>query len=111
VGGVLGLLAGLSGVGGGIFLSPLLLLKRWATLRGTAAVSAVFILANSVAGLIGQWPTRTALPENLIWWCVAVTSGGVIGAQLGARRLPPPALRILLAIVLAVAGSKLILSN
>jgi len=107
-GAVLGLLAGLTGVGGGIFLSPLLLLLGWADLRTTAATSVVFILANSAAGLAGQLSTIEALPPELGWWVAAVAIGGLLGSWLGARRLPSPALRLILAVVLAVAGVKLV---
>jgi hypothetical protein len=108
IGALLGLLAGLTGVGGGIFLSPLLLLLGWADLRTTAATSVVFILANSAAGLLGQLASLDRLPADLGWWVVAVMSGGLIGSWLGARRLPSPALRVLLAAVLMVAGVRLV---
>jgi uncharacterized membrane protein YfcA len=107
-GGALGFLAGLTGVGGGIFLSPLLLLLGWATLRTTAATSVVFILANSIAGLLGQMQSIVGWPHDLLWWALAVLLGGSIGSYLGARRLPSPALRGLLAVVLFIAGLKLI---
>lgn len=106
-GGGLGFLAGLTGVGGGIFLSPLLLLAGWASLRVTAATSVVFILVNSAAGLAGQLGTIDALPRELPAWAIAVAGGGSLGSWLGARRLPSPALRGLLAVVLLVAGVKL----
>jgi uncharacterized membrane protein YfcA len=108
VGAVLGLLAGLTGVGGGIFLSPLLLLAGWANLRTTAATAVVFILANSAAGLLGQWNALEHLPPETWQWSIAVLAGGAIGAWLGAKRLPSPAIRMLLAVVLLVAGVKLI---
>lgn len=111
VGALLGFLAGLSGVGGGIFLSPLLLLAGWADLRTTAATSAAFILVNSIAGLVGQWPSLDALPSEIVWWAPAVVAGGVIGSRLGSQRLAVPALRVLLAAVLLVAGLKLSVSG
>lgn len=107
VGASLGFLAGLTGVGGGIFLSPLLLLAGWATLRTTAATSVVFILANSAAGLLGQLHTIEAVPKQVLPWGVAVIAGGLLGSWLGARRLPSPAIRVVLAVVLLVAGGKL----
>lgn len=110
-GAVLGLLAGLTGVGGGIFLSPLLLLLGWATLRVTAATSVVFILVNSAAGLLGQAATIDHLPAMLPTWMVAVAAGGLAGSWLGARRLPSPAIRGLLAVVLFAAGVKLVLQS
>jgi uncharacterized membrane protein YfcA len=108
VGAALGFLAGLTGVGGGIFLSPLLLLAGWANLRSTAATSVVFILANSAAGLLGQWSALDQLPPESWQWAIAVIAGGAIGSWLGARRLPSPAIRMLLATVLVVAGAKLL---
>ena len=115
VGAGLGLLSGLTGVGGGIFLSPVLLLMGWADPKKTAGVSAAFILINSIAGLAGQvWsgqfnPLRT-LPLEFLLWGTAALAGGMIGSWLGARRLPNPALRALLAVVLLVAGLKMILT-
>jgi len=111
VGLALGFLAGLTGVGGGIFLSPLLLLTGWATVRVTAATSVTFILVNSVAGLLGQLSTLGSLVDTLPLWVAAAVGGGLIGSHLGSRRLPSPALRGLLAIVLLLAGTKLILAN
>ncbi len=107
-GALLGFLAGLTGVGGGIFLSPLLLIFGWADLRTTAATSAAFILVNSIAGLIGQLPIEGLLPPDLPLWVAAVVIGGGAGATLGSRRLPVPALRGVLALVLVVAGVKLV---
>ena len=108
VGALLGFLSGLTGVGGGIFLSPLLLLAGWASLRSTAATSVVFILANSAAGLLGQRDALNQLPEDMWQWAVAVIAGGLLGSWLGARQLPSPAIRLVLALVLVVAGVKLL---
>ncbi len=111
VGGSLGMLSGLTGTGGGIFLSPLLLLARWADAKKTAAVSAAFILVNSAAGLVGYF-SEHAPPEGLFpWigpWAFVVIAGGTLGSYLGARRLPSPALKRILAAVLLVAGVKLL---
>jgi uncharacterized membrane protein YfcA len=106
----LGLLAGLTGTGGGIFLTPLLLWRRWGRTRNVAAVSALFILVNSVAGLAGNVRSQ-GLPGVDIAMAVglAAMAGGTIGSHLGSRRLPVTAIRTLLAIVLAVAGAKLTL--
>jgi hypothetical protein len=110
-GAALGLLAGLTGVGGGIFLSPLLLMLGWASLRVTAATSVVFILVNSAAGLAGQLGTLEALPSELLPWSIAVVLGGSLGSWLGARRLASPTIRGVLAAVLLVAGLKLVLQG
>jgi uncharacterized membrane protein YfcA len=107
VGLILGLLAGLTGVGGGIFLSPLLLFAGWATLRVTAATSVAFILVNSAAGLLGQLHALAEIPRFAPVWAIAVVIGGTIGSRLGARHLPGPALRAVLALVLVAAGAKL----
>lgn len=116
-GGALGMLAGLTGTGGGIFLSPLLILTGWADPRRTAGVSAAFILANSLAGLAGQLTGLQgqsplaglrALPHEIVIWAPAAVIGGLIGSYLGARRLGNPTIRRLLAVVLVVAGIKMI---
>jgi len=108
LGAAIGFLSGLTGVGGGIFLSPILVLARWADVRTTAGVSAVFILVNSIAGLLGRVTSVRALPPGLPVLALAAVSGGLIGSTLGSRRLPGPTLRRLLAAVLAVAAWKLI---
>jgi uncharacterized membrane protein YfcA len=107
-GAVLGFLSGLVGVGGGIFLSPLLLLLGWASVRQTAAVSAAFILVNSIAGILGQLSKQPELPAALPVWAAAAVVGGFIGAHYGSRKLETVALRRLLAVVLVIAGAKLI---
>lgn len=109
-GAAIGLLSGLTGTGGGIFLSPLLLLAGWAETRKTSGVSVAFILVNSVAGLLGAADKLHHLPPTLPLWAGAAVAGGLIGAHLGSRRLSTPWLRRLLALVLVVAGLKLILA-
>jgi uncharacterized protein len=106
----LGFLSGLTGVGGGIFLSPLLLYMGWAETRATSGVAAPFILANSIAGLLGHFSSVAQLPPNISAWGAAVVIGGWIGATYGSRHAPPPVLRQLLSLVLVVAGVKLVLS-
>jgi uncharacterized membrane protein YfcA len=108
-GGAMGLLSGLTGVGGGIFLSPLVLLMGWASTRATSGVAAAFILLNSIAGLAGHL-SHAALPDvNLTAWALAVAAGGWIGAEIGSRRIAPFWIRRVLALVLAIAGAKLAL--
>ena len=108
VGGVLGLMAGLTGTGGGVFLTPVLIFMKWAPTKTASAVSAMFILVNSIAGLgghlakSGQWPTF-ALPLT-----AAAVIGGMAGSYLGSRRFSPVAIKRLLAAVLIIAGLKLI---
>jgi uncharacterized membrane protein YfcA len=105
----IGFLSGLTGVGGGIFLSPLLLYIGWADTRATSGVAAPFILVNSIAGLLGHFSSVAQLPPNIPVWGAAAVIGGWIGATYGSSRAPPPTLRRLLSLVLIVAGVKLIL--
>lgn len=107
-GGTLGLIAGLTGTGGGIFLSPLLIFMRWAEARTVAGISAAFIFCNSAAGLFGQGASLSALPASTPLFVGAVVAGGLIGSGLSATRLPRVALIRLLALVLVIAGGKLI---
>jgi len=111
LGAVIGFLSGLTGVGGGIFLSPLLLLLGWADVRRTAGVSVTFILVNSAAGLLGHWQSVRALPPEIVGWAPAALAGGLVGAELGSRRLTPIVMRRLLAAVLVVAGLKMLLTK
>jgi uncharacterized membrane protein YfcA len=108
IGALLGLVSGLTGVGGGIFLSPLLLLFHWTSMRGSVAIAAAFILLNSIAGLAGYASTATQWPAGIPVLVAAAVVGGLMGSELGARRLAPIHLRKVLAVVLAVAGTKMI---
>ncbi len=110
VGAGLGLLSGLTGTGGGIFLTPLLLLMRWATVKNAAAVSAVFILLNSISGLLGNFSATKNIPAFVLPLAVAVIIGGTMGSYLGSRKLAPLMIKRLLAIVLIIAGFKLMLT-
>jgi len=110
-GGAIGLLSGLTGTGGGIFLSPLLLFAGWAGPRGAAGIAAPFIWLNSLAGLVGvHWATGSLHP-HLPWLVAAVVVGGWIGTMLGLTRLPRTALLRALSVVLVIAGGKLILAS
>ncbi len=106
----IGLLSGLTGVGGGIFLSPLLLLMGWATVKETAGISAAFILVNSVAGLLGYLTKLPTLPSGLWLWAIAAAAGGWLGAEYGSNKICSKWLQRLLAVVLTIAGIKLILT-
>jgi uncharacterized protein len=107
-GAAIGFLSGLTGVGGGIFLSPLILYMGWAETRATSGVAAPFILVNSIAGLLGHFSSVAQLPPSVPIWGAAAVLGGWIGASYGSKRAPAPVLRQLLSLVLIVAGVKLI---
>ena len=104
----LGLLSGLTGTGGGIFLTPLMLLLAWAKTKETAALSAPFILVNSLSGLSGFLVSGRALPSGV--WSLAILAvlGGLAGGYLGSRRFPVRVIRLCLALVLTIAGAKLV---
>jgi uncharacterized membrane protein YfcA len=111
VGAGLGFLSGLTGTGGGIFLTPLLLFCKWAVIRQAAAVSALFILVNSIGGLVGYFTAVHSIPTLGIYLAIPAVVGGSIGSYLGSRRLAPRGIAIFLAIVLTIAGCKLILTR
>ena len=107
-GGGIGFFSGLIGVGGGIFLSPIILLKRWATVKSAAATAAVFIFVNSLAGLVGmgmsnQLNLDVGLLANFV---IAITIGGFIGSLYGAKHADNKRVRDLLAVVLVIAAAK-----
>jgi uncharacterized membrane protein YfcA len=105
---ILGFLAGLIGIGGGIFLSPLLLLMGWADAKQTAAVSAAFIIVNSLSGLAAHALHGTIHPGLAVPLGVTVLIGGQIGSWWGARKVPPAVLQQVLGIVLLSASLKMI---
>src|SRR5947209_4305776 len=107
-GAVLGLLAGLTGTGGGIFLSPLIILNAWEKPRHTSGVVAAFILLNSIAGLAGNVSSVGHLPSELPLFLASVAGGALVGTSLGVDRLPRPWLLRALGLVLVVAGAKLL---
>ena len=111
VGGGLGLLAGLTGTGGGIFLTPILIFMKWSKTKQASAVSAMFILLNSIAGLAGfatNASTLAFLPTDFAWFPVMAIIGGGYGSYLGSRKLDATIIKRLLAVVLAIAGLKLV---
>jgi uncharacterized membrane protein YfcA len=110
IGAGIGFLSGLTGTGGGIFLTPLLLFCHWARTKQASAVSALFILVNSIAGLVGFVSAKQAVPSLALALAAAALAGGAIGSYLGSRRFPVRAISILLATVLVIAGTKLILT-
>ncbi len=104
----LGFVSGLAGVGGGIFLTPLVIFMRWARTKTASAISAVFILVNSVAGLAGTVTSTRALPSLALPLGIAVVAGGAAGSYLGSHRFSVPVIKRLLAAVLAIAAAKLL---
>ena len=109
-GAAIGLVSGLTGTGGGIFLSPLLLFMAWGTTRQSGGVAAAFILCNSMTGLLGNAPNLHSLSPWMPIWIGAVVVAGTVGAYLGSRRTTPPIFMRLLSIVLFIAAGKLILT-
>jgi uncharacterized membrane protein YfcA len=107
IGGIIGLLSGMIGIGGGIILSPLLLLFRWSSIKEAAAISALFIFVNSVAGLAGL---KTWIPldqSQMMYWLIASIIGGFIGAIWGSKIASNQKVKWILALVLVIASLKL----
>jgi uncharacterized membrane protein YfcA len=111
IGSAIGLLSGLTGTGGGIFLSPVILLTGWAAPKETSGISAPFILINSAVALLAGTLTWAALPAELPWLACAALAGALAGTWLGLKQLPIRALLVTLAVVLAVAAGKLFLTS
>jgi uncharacterized protein len=106
-GAVIGLLSGLTGTGGGIFLSPLLIFLAWSAPKPASGVVAVFILCNSAAGLLGNFAAVQRLPADLPLFAGAVLAGALVGSTLGIKLATPLILRAL-GVVLVIAGLKLL---
>jgi uncharacterized membrane protein YfcA len=106
-GGGIGFLAGLSGTGGGIFLSPLLIFLRWSETRTASGVAAAFILANSASGLAGNIASVGSVPAELPYFVGAVVAGALVGTTLGITALARKMILLALAVVLLIAGAKL----
>jgi uncharacterized protein len=110
VGGVIGVLSGLTGTGGAIFLTPLLLFAHWARTREASGISVAFVWINSALGLAGLWKSTGALPDALPIWMGVVAVGALLGTQFGLRWLPISGLRYALSVVLLIAAGKLLLA-
>lgn len=110
IGAFLGFFSGLIGIGGGIILSPILLLLGWANVKETAAISAIFIFLNSTAGILGLLSSGTNFSPNLFYWVAVALIGGLMGAYVGSFKMSFVKLRYLLAFVLLLASVKLFLA-
>jgi len=108
VGALIGGLSGLTGTGGGIFISPIILFAGWSNLPTTAGVSAAFILVNSISGLAGSIASTHFLPWAICIWVPVVVAGGYLGSHLGIKKLSPKIFLRLLAFVMLIAAFKLI---
>jgi uncharacterized protein len=111
IGAAIGLLSGLTGTGGGIFLSPLILLAGWASPKHTSGISAPFILVNSTVALIAGQVAWASLPGELPWFILVVVAGATVGTWLGLRRLSTRGLVAALGAVLLLAAAKLVLTR
>jgi uncharacterized protein len=108
LGALLGFLAGVVGIGGGIFLSPLLLFLGWANMKEAAASASFFIMANSASGLLGQLQKGAASMEWIIPLGLAVLLGGQIGSRMGAYKIPKVRLQQVLAVLVLYVSIKLL---
>lgn len=109
-GAVIGVISGLTGTGGAIFLTPLLLFAHWAHTREASGLSAGFVLVNSLAGLAGLQAAQMVWSPAMPLWLAVVAVGAAIGTRLGTSKLPVPLLKRILAVVLVVAAGKLALT-
>ncbi|CAN5149538.1 sulfite exporter TauE/SafE family protein [soil metagenome] len=106
-GGILGLLSGMTGIGGGVFLSPIIIFKRWATTKQTSAISALFIVVNSISGLVGRFSQGKSEIIHLLPFLLVAVPAALIGSRYGAYKFSSRKLQALLALVLALAAFKL----
>ncbi len=106
---VIGLLSGVIGIGGGIILSPLLLMLGWSDIRQTAHLSALFIFVNSLTGIIGLSVNDVEFHPDLPMWCTIAVIGGLVGSVTGSRKASPTTLTHILGVVLIIAGLKLLI--
>ena len=110
IGVVLGFVSGMIGIGGGILLSPVLLLCNWADMKTTAATSALFIFVNSAAGVVGAFGNGEMLNTEMVPWIIAAVLGGLLGSWIGAKRLNEQRLKQALGLVLLFASVKLMMA-
>jgi uncharacterized membrane protein YfcA len=108
IGAIIGFISGLIGVGGGVFLSPIMILMNWTTVKKASGVAALFILCNSVTGLLGHLSRLQKLDSHIIYWAIAVILGGLIGSHLGTVKFSNKVILTILALVLLSAGYKFV---
>ncbi len=106
LGAMIGFVSGIVGVGGGIFLSPILVIANWADIKNAAGVAALFILVNSISALAGNLSSLRSVDSHLFFWIVSVLLGGVLGSFLGTKKLPRRMITYCLVVVLLSAGIK-----
>ena len=111
IGAAIGFLSGLIGIGGGIILSPVLLLLKWSDMKQTAAISALFIFVNSLSGLAGQLQKGINFSPDMYAYVAVAFVGGLCGAYFGSLKLKQNFLKYLLAVVLIVAAYKLLFTS
>jgi len=111
IGACIGFLSGLIGIGGGILLSPLLLLLKWTDQKETAAISALFIFVNSMSGLAGQLTKGIQFTTDMYTYVIVAFIGGLCGAYFGALKFRQVILKNVLATVLVLAAYKLLFTN
>jgi uncharacterized membrane protein YfcA len=111
VGASIGFLSGLIGIGGGIILSPILLMMKWTDQKQTAAISALFIFVNSLSGLAGQLSVGISFGPDMIAYVIVAFIGGLLGAYFGALKFNQQILKYVLALVLLLASYKLLLTG
>jgi len=109
IGATLGFISGLTGIGGGVFLSPILILGKWEGQKQTAALSAPFIFINSIAGLVGSLEHQPQLDNSIALFAMVCVLGGIVGSIIGAWKFKPQMLKKMLGIVLLIASIKLLL--
>ena len=110
IGGIIGFFSGLIGIGGGIILTPIILLLHWGNMKEAAAVSALFIWVNSASGLFGQFTSGVTLSQQSFFLVAIAFVGGFFGSYYGSKKLNNQSLRYLLAVVLIIASAKLLLA-
>lgn len=108
IGAVIGLLSGMIGIGGGIILSPVILLLHWGKMKETACASALFIFVNSISGMIGLLSKGITIDPSVYLWVGVALAGGFIGAYFGSKKFSNPILKKILAFVLMIASIKLL---